>query len=1148
MEEPDAAPPLSLSRPKRSAAAATQENILSSLRAQDARIPTQPSAPRTTPNRRTFADAAPEKDDGARGELAASSPPPLRRSAAVVASASQALSDATLSQVRTPCQHTAFMGSIFLLPCLRPDGAPDSDDQSSRRACSQSKEHGIIDIDSTTWDRYNTYAFRLRRWCDATQTILGYQDGRTQDGKSVRYPVVLDDAGSPLVEAVGNPFLRWLTDQPDLPTKDPLKIAQKYLTASANLERDRRGMKRIDPGAFNTHTEVRVAAKQQRRDAGNERIVACKDMSKRSDHLPSFEEKQRMMHLALAGDRQIHAHPLRALQTGVEVCLTHTTGIRGEKVRSATFDHLWPRSYDALACGEGLQGTVFYNTRKGKTNDPGEATHAGWVPSCNPLFDVDGGIGLCLLYRLLHDREPFPDVCADRDGQSPGYRYKWLPLFRLESTHEVNAAQATLEIHPFGEKPQNACWKMLFNAAGVEMYKGDSVTHGGRAACNQEWREAGGDPRVSDEALGYTHDVSKDHYAPQIPLMFALQRCHHGLRSPEHLSEVDAAHLRAGRRAAKEPLRQLVDLAVPELSIQKKVVEAINTTAANSCSRKSVNAQRAANPDTHKREHQNALAIFEHTISMAILDAAARPRKRDRTIDYEANSLIEEHGAEAVYAAIRIRPHASVPAEFHDTWLFEHPLFKRIAVAVREEEERERSEFVVSGDRLRTASAAAHAVLGPVLPMLANIQQSVTAQNAIATADDPAWTPHYARDDVHDVDQSWARGGEFHARYARACAAALLKEPERLATVLSSESSRCGRPGEVTYDRASLAQTLQTLAVSAAPHARLPFDYALAHLRSHVAYAQSLPDWYRLMIILGEHFARMPGHPRRVEEEIDSSLYPLDDSCPPPPPAPSNSDNATVAIVTAAAAAAVAAAAASAPQCTTALSPVALATVAGPSGPRATFHPAPSPIELEMPCTSAAASSSLSTSTFDASLLQISPPGASMVAPMALSTSTGTLSSPIASTSDVSTLDALATVDGNSPKRRRRDDLPGLPQAAFCSMKNIEALWNEYVDVLLPRNEKVPGWRTGNKPSRDLYNDKMFFYREIAGKAASLGSVEDALAATQERLEKHATKRHNGWKQLLNELQAEQKEGSDHKKTRGTQLDVLGDRILKARP
>ena len=570
----------------------------------------------------------------------------------------------------------------------------------------------------------------------------------------MRYPVILDDTGNPLVETVGNPFLRWLVGQRDLPRKEPLKVAQKYLTASANLERDRRGMGRIDPGTFNTHTEVRVAAKQHRRDTGMDSIVACHDLSKRSDHLPTFEEKQRMMHLALAGDQRIHPHPLRALQTGVEVCVTHTTGVRGEKVRSGTFDHLWPRLHDALACGEGLQGTVFHNTRKGKTNEPGEATHAGWVPSRNPLFDVDGGIGLCLLYRFTHEREPFPEVCADRDGQSPGYQYKWLPLFRLETMHEGDASQATLDIHPIGPKPQNACWKMLFNAAGVEMYKGDSVTHGGRAACNQEWREAGGDPRVSDEALGYTHDVSKDHYAPQIPLAFALQRCHHGLCSPEHLAEMDAAHLRAGRRAAKELLRQLVALAVPELSIQRNAVEAINTTAANSYCRKSVDAQRAANPDTHKREHRNALDIFEHMLSMAILDAAARPRKRDRTIDYDAKSLIEEHGSKPVYAGIRIRPHTCVPVEFHDTWLFDHPLFKEIAAAVRDEEERERDELVVSSDRLRSASATAHVVQAVLGPQLTQIQAAADAARArIMLSDDGAgeWQLHYARENTLDA-------------------------------------------------------------------------------------------------------------------------------------------------------------------------------------------------------------------------------------------------------------------------------------------------------------------------------------------------------------------------------------------------------------
>ena len=57
-----------------------------------------------------------------------------------------------------------------------------------------------------------------------------------------------------------------------------------------------------------------------------------------------------MMHLAYDGDARIHENPLRAVQTGIELLITHTTGVRGEKVRSGTYAHVWPRPY-LNACG-----------------------------------------------------------------------------------------------------------------------------------------------------------------------------------------------------------------------------------------------------------------------------------------------------------------------------------------------------------------------------------------------------------------------------------------------------------------------------------------------------------------------------------------------------------------------------------------------------------------------------------------------------------------------------------------------------------------------------------------------------------------------------------------------------------------------------
>ena len=598
--------------------------------------------------------------------------------------------------------------------------------------------------------RYNAYGPRLRvskralatptptptpnpnpnwqSWATLKRIPITFKSGSVQ-GKSVEYPVLLDDKGEPNVE-MGNAFLVWLKDQPELPKVDPLKFAQKFLTASANMERKKRNMPRIDEGCFNSYMEVRVAAKEQRRAAGAASTTACKDQSTRADHLPTFDEKFKMMHLSYSGDAHIHPNPLRAMQTGVELLLTHTTGVRGEKVRSGTYAHVFPRPYADLAGGEGIMGTVFHNTRQGKTNVEGEASHAGWLPSKNPLLDIDGGLGTCLLYRFLATGEQIPSVTASLDGNYPGYRYKWLPLIKTtDGCYPLDTANALLSIRPIDQQPQNAAWNMLFHEARVPLYKGDSVTHGGRAACQQEFREAGGDPRVSDEALGYTHDVSKDHYSPHIPIQFGLQRGHYGLLSPENFAEADAAHLRAARHAAKEPLNSLVDLAVPELRREEELVESINTVASDPYSRKAVMQQKAANVETHKREHQNFLSIARHQLSMAILNAASRPRKRDGTIDYDSKSLFEEHKKSPVYQAMRIRA--------DDSLLFDHPLFARIAAAVKAEEERERSLIVASGSRQKTASTAATMVVGALAPQLDRMEKKMDA-NASSLVDTAA--------------------------------------------------------------------------------------------------------------------------------------------------------------------------------------------------------------------------------------------------------------------------------------------------------------------------------------------------------------------------------------------------------------------------
>ena len=106
-------------------------------------------------------------------------------------------------------------------------------------------------ISYTTWVRYNAYGARLRvskralatptptptpnpnpnwqSWATLKRIPITFKSGSVQ-GKSVEYPVLLDDKGEPNVE-MGNAFLVWLKDQPELPKVDPLKFAQKFLTA-----------------------------------------------------------------------------------------------------------------------------------------------------------------------------------------------------------------------------------------------------------------------------------------------------------------------------------------------------------------------------------------------------------------------------------------------------------------------------------------------------------------------------------------------------------------------------------------------------------------------------------------------------------------------------------------------------------------------------------------------------------------------------------------------------------------------------------------------------------------------------------------------------------------------------------------------------
>jgi hypothetical protein len=167
---------------------------------------------------------------------------------------------------------------------------------------------------------------------------------------------LLSDDHEPRAELLRD-FLLWYSEQPDLP-KEAIKTAQKYLTAIMQMDRSQRGLPKLAVGAANQWMVVQVAAKQTRIDHGVTNIVLGKRTARRADHLPSFDDMVRMMHLALAGDDRVHPTPLAGLQTGLEVRITHATGVRGELVRSAKFEHLWPRRHAELAGNQGLTSLV----------------------------------------------------------------------------------------------------------------------------------------------------------------------------------------------------------------------------------------------------------------------------------------------------------------------------------------------------------------------------------------------------------------------------------------------------------------------------------------------------------------------------------------------------------------------------------------------------------------------------------------------------------------------------------------------------------------------------------------------------------------------------------------------------------------------
>ena len=101
---------------------------------------------------------------------------------------------------------------------------------------------------------------------------------------------------------------------------------------------------------------------------GASSIAAGKEVAARADNLLSYDQMRTIMHRAYAADLSIHSDPLRCLQTGVEVRMTHQAGCRGQIVRSANWEHVWLHEYDMLADGAGVNGVTLFNNRGDKTH------------------------------------------------------------------------------------------------------------------------------------------------------------------------------------------------------------------------------------------------------------------------------------------------------------------------------------------------------------------------------------------------------------------------------------------------------------------------------------------------------------------------------------------------------------------------------------------------------------------------------------------------------------------------------------------------------------------------------------------------------------------------------------------------------------
>ena len=337
-----------------------------------------------------------------------------------------------------------------------------------------------------------------------------------------------------------------------------------------------------------------------------------------------------------------------------------------------------------------------------------------------------------MLYRFTARREAFPDVCADNGGANPGFQYKWLPLLiTTADTYEMDSEKAQLEVHGVGKKSQSTCFKQLYAVSKVPAVTGDAIEHVGRVQAQQEAQNAGIDSREVEEALGYEHSAKKDHYTPQMPLSFQLQRS--GLPwAPEKRALVDAVQFRV-LREKRTVVSELVNLAVPALLTHDAKVAAIVDLPEDPSSHREVAESRRTNRDSHKREHQRFLAVMREVMSLAIVGAACRPRNRKGEIMYEALSLIEQHEKERLYKGIRIPVGGS---SYGDTWLFDHPLFKQVQTAVAAAEEDEKVSASAAEQALvRSQAAAIKEMMAPELRAATDAgKAAIQLANAIPVA------------------------------------------------------------------------------------------------------------------------------------------------------------------------------------------------------------------------------------------------------------------------------------------------------------------------------------------------------------------------------------------------------------------------------